>query len=387
MPPEQLQQAVEACGGRAFAAKQLADWLYAKRVTDLDAMTNLSKPLRAALAERYALLTSEVAAVEDSGEGTTKLALRLADGLVIECVLMLEHGEGGERVTACISTQAGCAMGCRFCASGMLGLKRHLTPGEILEQFYHLDALLKPRGKWLTNVVVMGMGEPLHNFDGLMGALAVLNAEWGFHFGARRVTVSTVGLPERIRELAEQGYAFNLAISLHATTDEQRTALIPTNKATGLRAIIDAAAYYFRRTRREVTFEYTLVGGQNDTPGRRRAPGRHARGLPARQRQPDPHEPRRGQRPPRANHRSRRGLHRRSRSRRSKRTRPPKTRPKSPSRLRPTKAEGRRRPKHSPNLKPGDQCSQPSRTWHSAQLQTRLWNGSDSARCALVAIG
>jgi 23S rRNA (adenine2503-C2)-methyltransferase len=266
MPPEQLQQAVEACGGRAFAAKQLADWLYAKRVTDLDAMTNLSKPLRAALAERYALLTSEVAAVEDSGEGTTKLALRLADGLVIECVLMLEHGEGGERVTACISTQAGCAMGCRFCASGMLGLKRHLTPGEILEQFYHLDALLKPRGKWLTNVVVMGMGEPLHNFDGLMGALAVLNAEWGFHFGARRVTVSTVGLPERIRELAEQGYAFNLAISLHATTDEQRTALIPTNKATGLRAILDAAAYYFRRTRREVTFEYTLVGGQNDTP-------------------------------------------------------------------------------------------------------------------------
>jgi 23S rRNA (adenine2503-C2)-methyltransferase len=158
-------------------------------------------------------------------------------------------------------------MGCHFCASGKLGLKRHLAAGEILEQFFHIAAVLREEqpATWLTNVVVMGMGEPLHNFDGLMGALETLNAEWGFNFGARRVTVSTVGLPDRIRQLAEQGYQFNLAVSLHATTDDQRTALIPTNASTGLANILDAAKYYFERTRREVTFEYTLVGGQNDT--------------------------------------------------------------------------------------------------------------------------
>lgn len=278
MTPGQLAEAVLACGGKAFAAGQLTQWLYAKRTADLSAMTNLPKALRAALADKFTTLTSRVVATEQSGEGTTKLGVRLHDGLVIECVLMREHSRDDERgdwdrFTACISTQAGCAMGCRFCASGKLGLKRHLATGEILEQFFHVAEVLRADARadgaepaWLTNVVVMGMGEPLHNFDGLMGALSVLNAEWGFHFGARRVTVSTVGLPDRIRELANQGYQFNLAISLHATSDEQRTRLIPTNKATGLANIIAAAADYFQRTRREVTFEYTLVGEENDTP-------------------------------------------------------------------------------------------------------------------------
>jgi 23S rRNA (adenine2503-C2)-methyltransferase len=276
MSPDSLAEAVTSCGGKPFAARQLAHWLYARRVADLDAMTNLPRELRANLAARYNTLTSTVVAREESGEGTTKLALRLADGPVIECVLMREHSRGGtgprDRYTICISTQAGCAMGCRFCASGRLGLKRHLLPGEILEQFFHVAAVLRQEAEpgrepaWLTNVVVMGMGEPLHNFAGLMGALETLNAPWGFNFGARRVTVSTVGLPDRIRELAGQGYQFNLAVSLHATTDEQRTRLIPTNAATGLRAIVDAAADYYRVSRREVTFEYTLVGGENDTP-------------------------------------------------------------------------------------------------------------------------
>src|SRR5690606_29438738 len=136
-----------------------------------------------------------------------KLGIRLHDGLVIETVLMRED----DRVTACISTQAGCAMGCRFCASGKLGLKRHMSAGEILEQFIHLSALMRAQDvkpDWLTNVVVKGMGEPLHNFDNLLKSLKILNAEWGFHFGARRVTVSTVGLPQRIRDLAQQGYQF-----------------------------------------------------------------------------------------------------------------------------------------------------------------------------------
>jgi 23S rRNA (adenine2503-C2)-methyltransferase len=265
----ELTGAAEAAGGRPFHGKVLARWLYARRVTELSAMTDLSGVLREGLARGHTLLTSQVAARENSGEGTMKLALRLHDGLVIECVLMREAAaKGGQRVTACISTQAGCAMGCRFCASGKLGLKRHLTAGEILEQFFHLSELLRedPAGpQWLTNVVVMGMGEPLHNYDALVKTLGILNAEWGFGFGARRVTVSTVGLPDRIRQLADEGYAFNLAVSLHATTDEQRTALIPTNRATGLRAILDASVYYYERTGREVTFEYTLVGGQNDT--------------------------------------------------------------------------------------------------------------------------
>ena len=263
MNPEQLRDAVVQAGGKPFAAKQVAQWMYEKRAADFDAMTNLSKDLRAKLAAKFSLLTSSVVAREESGEGTTKLAIRLHDGLIIEAVLMREE----DRRTACISTQAGCAMGCRFCASGMLGLKRHLTAGEILEQFFHIAAVLREESPecWLSNVVVMGMGEPLHNFDGLMGALEVLNAEWGFRLGARRITVSTVGLPDAIRRLAREGYQFNLAISLHATTDEQRTALIPTNVGTGLENILAAAADYFELTRREVTFEYTLVGGRNDS--------------------------------------------------------------------------------------------------------------------------
>jgi 23S rRNA (adenine2503-C2)-methyltransferase len=253
---DELTGAVTALGGRPFQGGQLAQWVYGKRVIDMAAMTDLSKDLRAKLAESHDLLTSNVVAEEDSGEGTVKLGIRLHDGYIIETVLMRED----DRITACISTQAGCAMGCRFCASGQLGLKRHLTAGEILEQFLHLSERLKP--EWLTNVVVMGMGEPLHNFDNLLKALTILNADWGFGFGARRVTVSTVGLPQRIRDLASQGFQFNLAISLHGVDDASRTALIPTN--AGLDKILEAAKFYFEQTRREVTFEYTLVGGKND---------------------------------------------------------------------------------------------------------------------------
>ncbi|MBZ0136692.1 MAG: 23S rRNA (adenine(2503)-C(2))-methyltransferase RlmN [Planctomycetes bacterium] len=262
----ELGDAVAASGGKPYHAKQLAQWLYGKRVVDLGAMTNLSKEVRAKLAERHDLMTSGVVAREDSGEGTIKLGIKLYDGFVIETVLMREErGDGTDRVTACISTQAGCAMGCRFCASGQLGLKRNLTAGEILEQFLHLSDLLREQespSDWLTNVVVMGMGEPLHNYSNLLKALTILNADWGFGFGARRVTVSTVGLPQRIRDLASQGFQFNLAISLHGVDDESRSTLIPTN--AGLAAILDAAKFYFEQTRREVTFEYTLVGGKND---------------------------------------------------------------------------------------------------------------------------
>lgn len=263
---DELTRAVADAGGKPFQGRQLAQWLYGKREADLGSMTNLSKQLRSSLGDLYDLVTSKVVAIEDSGEGTVKLGIRLSDGFVIETVLMREErGEGTDRVTACISTQAGCAMGCRFCASGQLGLKRHLTAGEILEQFLHLSELLRGQARqpdWLTNVVVMGMGEPLHNFENLLKALTILNADWGFGFGARRVTVSTVGLPNRIRDLAAQGFQFNLAISLHGVDDASRSDLIPTN--AGLDKILEAAKFYYEQTRREVTFEYTLVGGKND---------------------------------------------------------------------------------------------------------------------------
>lgn len=265
MDLNELIECVTASGGKKFHARQLAEWLYGKRVYDLNAMTNLSKDLRASLERKYRTLTTRVVARDDSGEGTTKLGLRLHDGPVIECVLMREVSRSGdERTTVCISTQAGCAMGCRFCASGKLGLSRHLSAGEIIEQFLHVADVLRdePGEPWLTNVVVMGMGEPLHNYDNLMKALRILNAEWGFHFGARRVTVSTVGLPKRIRDLGDEGFQFNLAISLHGVDDKSRSELIPTN--AGLHKILSAARYYFEQTRREVTFEYTLVGGKND---------------------------------------------------------------------------------------------------------------------------
>ncbi|MCF6227255.1 MAG: 23S rRNA (adenine(2503)-C(2))-methyltransferase RlmN [Planctomycetes bacterium] len=261
LSPTKIKELAVELGAKPFVGKQLADWLYKKRVCNFDDMSNLSKEFRGKLADNYSLLTSQVVAIEDSGEGTTKLGVKLPDGYIIECVLMRED----DRFTACISTQVGCAMGCRFCASGQDGLKRNLTHTEILEQFFHLAEVMRQRDNnaWLTNVVVMGMGEPLHNFAELTKALEVVNADWGFNLGARRITVSTVGLPDRIRELAKLGVQFKLAISLHGVDDESRTNLIPSN--AGLDNILNAAADYFKETGREVTFEYTLVGGQNDS--------------------------------------------------------------------------------------------------------------------------
>ncbi|MHC4841842.1 MAG: dual-specificity RNA methyltransferase RlmN, partial [Planctomycetota bacterium] len=258
--PDRIRSTVTGLGAKPFVGKQIAEWLYKKRVCNFEDMTNLPKEFRAKLAKHTSLLTSQVVATEDSGEGTTKLGIKLADGYVVECVLMRED----ERFTACISTQVGCAMGCRFCASGKDGLKRNMTHGEILEQFFHLATVMREHDNnaWLTNVVVMGMGEPLHNFGNLSHALEVVNADWGFNLGARRITVSTVGLPDRIRELADIGIQFKLAISLHGVDDKSRSELIPTN--AGLENILGAAQEYFEKTGREVTFEYTLVGGQND---------------------------------------------------------------------------------------------------------------------------
>ena len=192
-------------------------------------------------------------------DGTHKLLLQLPDGNRIECVLI----QDAERRTACMSTQVGCGMGCVFCASGLNGVERNLTVGEILEQLIRLRNVL-PLGERLTHIVVMGMGEPLANLDNLLEALEIAGDKDGLGIGARHITISTVGLPAKIRQLADAGKQYHLAVSLHAPNNELRTRIVPTNDKIGLPAILDAADYFFAKTGRQVTFEYVLLGGIND---------------------------------------------------------------------------------------------------------------------------
>jgi 23S rRNA (adenine2503-C2)-methyltransferase len=253
----------EWCGGLGeapFRADQIRRWIFGKRVTDFEQMHDLSKPLRAALAESFRLFASEIVRHQVASDRTEKLLLRLEDGSHIECVLMREPN----RRTVCLSTQVGCAMGCVFCASGLLGLKRNLSTGEILEQVLRLDRLMGADER-ITNVVVMGIGEPLANLRALLPAMEALNEKGGLGLGARRITISTVGLPEKIRELARYGKPFNLAVSLHAPNDELRNRLVPVNERIGMTAILEATDDYFQVTGRRVTFEYVLLGGLNDT--------------------------------------------------------------------------------------------------------------------------
>jgi 23S rRNA (adenine2503-C2)-methyltransferase len=254
----------EWCGlhGEApFRADQIRRWIFGKRISDFEEMHDLSKPLRSALAAEFRLFASEIVRHQVASDRTEKLLLRLADGSHIECVLMREP----ERRTVCLSTQVGCAMGCVFCASGLLGLKRNLSQGEILEQVLRLDRLMGPDER-ITNVVVMGIGEPLANLKALLPAMETLNEKGALGLGARRITISTVGLPEKIRELAQYGKPFNLAVSLHAPNDELRNRLVPVNDKIGIDAILKVADDYLRDTGRRVTFEYVLLSGLNDGP-------------------------------------------------------------------------------------------------------------------------
>ena len=246
-------------GEQPFRAEQIRRWIFGKRVSDFERMHDLPKSLRGALVGQFRLFSSEIARHQVASDRTEKLVLKLADGNHIEAVLMREP----DRVTVCLSTQVGCAMGCVFCASGLLGVKRNLSTGEIIEQVLRLDRLLTPHER-ITNVVVMGIGEPLANLKALLPAMETLNEKGGLGLGARRITISTVGLPEKIRELARCGKPFNLAVSLHAPDDELRNRLVPINEKTGMQAILDAADDYFRETGRRVTFEYVLLGGVND---------------------------------------------------------------------------------------------------------------------------
>jgi 23S rRNA (adenine2503-C2)-methyltransferase len=223
-------------------------------------MTDLPKGLRERLAETFRLWTTTIAAHQRSADGTEKLLLEFADGQRVECVLLRD----GLRRTVCISSQVGCGMGCVFCASGIDGVVRNLTAGEIVEQLLRL-AMLLPEDERLSHIVVMGMGEPLANLDRLLPALAIARDPDGLGISQRRITISTVGLPPAIDRLVSLDAGYNLAVSLHAADDELRTRLVPVNKAIGIDAVMAAADRYWEASGRRLTFEYVLLGGINDS--------------------------------------------------------------------------------------------------------------------------
>ena len=245
---------------KPFRARQIAEWLFQHNVSSFEQMTNLPKAFRNKL-RQHALIDTLSPAYEQRSQtdGTRKFLFRLRDGLKIESVLMFDE----ERVTLCISTQVGCALDCRFCATGLMGLQRHLTPGEIIDQ-----VLLSERiaGVRITNLVVMGMGEPLHNYDNLMQALSVLTSPQGFALSKKRVVVSTSGLVAKIERLIAEGRKYRLAISLNATTDAMRSKLMPVNQRWPISELLAAARNYADASKTRITIEYVLLDGMNDTP-------------------------------------------------------------------------------------------------------------------------
>ena len=261
VPDSQLLAWLATHGQKKFRLKQIRKWLAEARISSFEDMTDVPNSVRQALADDFRFECAEKVGHQIATDRTEKLLLKLDDGELVECVLMRDPG----RRTVCISTQVGCAMGCVFCASGLLGVKRDLTATEIIEQVLMLHRIMEGDEK-ITNVVVMGIGEPLANYSNLMTALEFLTSAEGFGLGARRITVSTVGLPSKIREFAESGRQYNLAVSLHAPNDDLRTQIVPVNKGTGLQEILAAADAFFAKTGRRISYEYVLLAGINDQP-------------------------------------------------------------------------------------------------------------------------
>jgi len=270
----QIEAEVVAAGGMPFQARQVSHWVFRHRVREWDQMHNVPRALRESLAARLPIRSSTIAKRELSQDGTEKLLVQLHDGEAVECVVIPE----GERTTLCVSTQVGCPVGCVFCASGLNGVKRNLSAGEIVEQVLLAEEIL-PQGRQLTNLVVMGMGEPLLNLPALLPALERIHDPAGLNLGARRITVSTSGYPERMRELAKAEPAYNLAVSLHAADDTKRKQLVPTARSP-VAEIVAAARDYFVQKGREVTFEVVLLAGENDRPSDADALARALSGFP-----------------------------------------------------------------------------------------------------------
>jgi 23S rRNA (adenine2503-C2)-methyltransferase len=265
LSPGELDELLREWNWPRFRAGQVRDWAYRKFVADPEKMTTLSKADRAALAGRLAFATATVAKNQLSSDGTRKLLLTWPDGQQAETVMIPD----ADRRTACVSSQVGCPVGCKFCASGLEGVKGNLTAARIVEQIYHLNVFLQQGGDGvgrITNVVFMGMGEPLANYANVMSAVRIMHDPECFNVGARRITISTVGVPPKMRDLAHEGLPINLAISLHAPNEPLRKQLIPWAEHFALNEIMDAARRYFDETGREITLEYILLAGVNDRP-------------------------------------------------------------------------------------------------------------------------
>jgi 23S rRNA (adenine2503-C2)-methyltransferase len=276
--PDELETWMAARGQPAYRARQLAGWIYEALVAEFAAMSNLPRALRDQLAVEASIAGPRLCRELIAKDGRTrKVLLELTDGRLIESVLMLypATAEGRARASVCVSTQAGCAYGCTFCATGQMGFDRHLTAGEIVAQVLHFARALRaapwiaPDGQTLdrvTNVVLMGMGEPLHNYDNVLRAVRILTAPELLDLGARHITLSTVGLVPGILRLADEPLQINLAISLHAPNNAMRLRTMPVTKKYPLEEVLTACQVYAARTNRQVTFEYVLLAGENDAP-------------------------------------------------------------------------------------------------------------------------
>ncbi len=255
---EELKELMQTLGEKTFRAKQIYSWLHEHLVVSYDEMTNIPAKLREKLSV-YPITSLRIADVQTSKiDGTRKYLFQLADGNVIESVLMrYKHGN-----SVCISSQVGCRMGCRFCASTIGGLTRNLLPSEMLDQIYSIQ---KETGERVSNIVLMGTGEPLDNYENLLRFLQILTEDGGLHISQRNVTVSTCGIVPRILELAEEKMQITLALSLHAPNDEKRQELMPIARKYAMDEVLDACRVYFQKTGRRITFEYSLVAGVNDS--------------------------------------------------------------------------------------------------------------------------
>lgn len=278
----EMEAGMEGLGEPRYRAGQVLSWIYERRARSFAGMSDLPAALRAKLAESASFALPEAVRETGAPDQTRKFLFRLEDGSLIESVLIPAspalYGSRSDRRTICISSQVGCAYGCRFCASGLDGWKRHLTPGEIVGQFLAVEAI---SGEKINNIVFMGMGEPFANYDNLMKAIGIFNAPWGIGLGARHMTVSTSGLVPRIRDFADQPLQVRLAISLHGATDEVRGRIMPVNKKYSLAELLEACAYFTERKKQHITFEYILIKGVNDSQAQARELGRQARRLQA----------------------------------------------------------------------------------------------------------
>jgi 23S rRNA (adenine2503-C2)-methyltransferase len=278
----ELQEQLRKLGEPSYRAGQITDWLYQKRVDTIDKMTNLPRPLRRRLSETFSLGRIELVRVLGARDTTRKFLFRLADGNLIESVLipasLAFYGGRSDRRTICASTQVGCAYGCKFCASGLEGFSRNLSANEIVDQ---IIAVERATGEKIDNVVFMGMGEPLANLENVLRAIRIINGEWGLAVGARHITISTSGLAPQIRKLAEEPLQIRLAVSLHGATDEVRNRIMPINRRYNVETLLSACDYYHAHKKQRLTFEYILIADVNDSDEQARLLSQHAHRLSA----------------------------------------------------------------------------------------------------------